>query len=175
MKNIWIRSIVLLLLIASALSLTACDLFAPKPETNIRSAAAALTDRGYTVNTSGALPVDGYEDDVKRSLYATKSGSSDFEDEVWLVEFKDEDAAKDFYKEIKAFLNEEIEELEDELKELKQDFEDEEDYMSSSERKIAKELLKQQEEEVDKIKEIVIGRSGKTVWCGSKDAIEDTK
>ena len=153
MKKILSLLLVLVTMLALCTSLVACG--GPKPQLNLDKAEDCLKDHDYFVVVEDGEEYGGYEGyAVEEYLYA----EDDNDNELTIIKFKTSKAAKLYYK-----------------------------YLGKGEEKTLKYLLKKYGNDMDKdekkylekelkeAQEWVIGRSGKYVWYGTKDAIKDSK
>jgi len=166
MKRILAALLALTLLVCGALTLTSC---APKPELYLEEAKDNLEDADYEV--SHVDDEDMLSPAVKESLSA-----HDDDNYLYIVVFNDTKSAKLAYKEFKLESDQEIEALELEIKSIKHYLKKYEDDLDSDVIDEYEDELKDLEKELEEEKdEFVVGRSGKTVWYGTKDAIKDSK
>lgn len=166
MKKLLVVLLALTMLVGT-LALTSCG---AKPELDLDDAADALEDADYSVSFKD----DEDDPSVDEALYAR---SDDYDDYVYIVVYKDTKTAKLAYKELKLDQDQEKESLELEIKYYEHILNKYEDDMDSDEVDDYEDKLKDLKKELEKLEdgEIVYGRSGKTVWYGTKKAIEATK
>jgi len=165
MKKLTKILLAMMLVIASLLTFTAC--FAPAPAKNLEKAEDALEDADYTVH---------YEDDsdspyIKETLYA----SDDDDNTLSVRVFNDAKTAKIFYEQMKNELDYEKDEIKAEIKLYEHLIKKYEDDLDSDEIDEYEDDIKELKDELEELENLVVGRSGKTVWSGTKDAIKDSK
>ena len=178
MKKTLIRCAAVLLLIACALSAASCSLFAPKPETDVKVAATTLERNGYLVETIEELEGDSRLGiGIKRAFRASYTyGIALNEKSLVMIEFRSPTTAKLYYEEKKAEYDAEIEEISHEIKVYKHLLADYKSRLNGADPILYEEMIEELEEELETLKkEYTVGRSGKVVWYGSTDVIEDTK
>ena len=167
MKRILSLSLAFVMIFACIFSLSSC--FGPKPELDIGKAEDNLEDEDYTVNVVDDEDLLG-PGQVER-LYAYNG-----DDSIAIIEFENTKTAKLYYKQLKLERDQEIEEIKLEIKYMEHildeyskdlDSEDEDDYKDRL-KDLRKELEEAEEEDL-------FGRSGKIVWYGTKDAVEDSQ
>lgn len=165
MKKFWAKLISGLLAVACLLSISACA-----PVLNIDKAKKALEGNGYVVEVSDEYSY--YGEAVEKVLYARHE---DYDEYLYMLEFNDATMANKYYQEQKVSYDMEI-------KELKKIIEAREYYLKKYKDKIYsdeitewEDEIKECKEELEYAKELVVGRSGKFVWYGTKDAVNATK
>ena len=164
MKRILAAILLVVLTFSSVVLLSSCG---PKPELELEDAAENLEDEKYTVTY-----VDDSDDAGIEEYLRASNGKDDY---LYVTVYADAKLAKFAYKELKMEMKQEkeyyklqIEYYEYMLDEYGKELESEdEDYY--------KELIKEYEKSLEEYDEYVIGRSGNTVWYGTKTAIEDSK
>lgn len=161
MKKILAALLAFAMLIGCVLTFASCG---AKPRLDLEKAEEALEDEDYNVS---------YDDDVdsmgeKERLYAYND-----EDYIEIRVFDSAKTAKLAYEALKLELDYEIEGIELQIKTYKhmlskyEDDIDEDDF---------EEKLEELEESLKELKkEYCVGRSGKTVWRGTANAIKDSK
>ncbi len=166
MKKLIVTLLAIAMLLSCVLVFSAC---AAKPETDLEKAAENLEDEDYIAiynDDEDSLPAN-----VEESLSATGDGEN-----LSVTVYKDSKSASLAYKALKIerdiaidYYNIQIDTYENLLKKYEDDLDD--DDIEKYEEKIdeLKEDLKEYKEEN------VIGKSGKTVWSGTKTAIKDSK
>ena len=167
MKRILSLSLAFVMIFACIFSLSSC--FGPKPELDIGKAEDNLEDEDYTVNV-----VD--DEDLLAPGQVERLSAYNGDDSIAIIEFENTKTAKLYYKQLKLERDQEIEEIKLEIKYMEHildeyskdlDSEDEDDYKDR-----LKDLRKELEEADE---EVLFGRSGKIVWYGTKDAVEDSQ
>ncbi len=165
MKKLLVVLLALTMLVGT-LALTSCG---ARPELDLDDAEDALEDADYYVDVD-----DDFDDpsiDEKLTAY-----SDDHDDYITITVYKDTKTAKLQYEKLKyeskvekEYLEMQIEYYEHILDEYEDDLDSDDIDDLEDELKAIKKQLKNFDEEN------CIGRSGKTVWYGTKKAIEDTK
>jgi hypothetical protein len=166
MKNIIKKSIALLLVLVSLFIVSSCSLFTPKPNMDLEDAEDNLKDEDYFVvyNDEGSAGIKenlvAYDDDnylviiycetAKMANLQYRYYELNHERQIESYELKIKEYNYILSKFDKDLTSDEIDQKEDELKEIEKKLEE----------------LK---------KNYVIGKSGKIVWYGTKDAIKDSK
>ena len=158
MKKILSIFLVLVTMLAMCMSLVACG--GPRPCLNLDKAEDCLEDNDYyvTIVDGDELDTIGYA--VKERLYAEDDGDN----YIYIYEFKTVKAAKLYYEYIGAHYGKGSPEYKAAKRLLRK-------YGDDMEREDRKDL----EDYIEEMEEEVCGRSGKYVWYGTKDALEDTK
>ena len=163
------KLLALLLVIVSIFSLASCSLLAAKPELDLEDAKDNLEDAKYTVY----LEDDVDEPGIKEYLRAY---DEDGENYIYIVVFEDTKLANLMYKQQQLELKSEKENLKIEIQAQEHRLDKYDDDLDSDEIDEIEDDIKDMEKELEELKkEYVIGKSGKTVWYGTKDAIEDSK
>ena len=160
------KFLALLLVLVMTFALASCSLFS-KPELDLDDAQDNLEDEDYTV-----YYVDD-EDELEAGMVEGLSAYDEDDNFLYVVVFDSTKLAKIYYKEAKLELDAEIKAIKLEIQEIeyllenyKKDLDDPSDY---------KDQLKDLEDELEELEEVVLGRSGKTVWRATKDAIDASK
>ena len=160
------KLLALLLVIVSIFSLASCSLFAAKPKLNLDDAKDNLEDNDYSVTYVDKDAGTG----VKEYLRAY----NDKGDEITIYIYEDATSASIAYKMAKLNQDQQEEYNKLRLKRYQNLLKKYEDDMSSSEIDSVEDSIKDLKKSM-KDNDYVIGKSGKTVWYGTKDAIKDTK
>ena len=166
MKKLIITLLAIAMLLSCVLVFSAC---ASKPEMDLEKAAENLEDEDYIAVYSDD------EDDlgagIEERLYASNE-----DDSLTVIVYKDSKSAKLAYKAQKLsydvqidYYNIQIDTIENMLKQYEDDLDNDD--------------IEEYEEELDELKEeleelkknSVIGKSGNTVWYGTKAAVKDSK
>lgn len=168
MKKMTVKFLALALVLASLFSLASCSLFAKKPNRDLEDAADILEDAKYDVSY-----IDD-EDDLSIG-YVEYLHASKKDDYIRVIVFADAKLANLYYESLKMDKEFERDELKLEIKSLEHMLKKYEDDMDSDEVDNYEDELKEAKKELDELDEVVIGKSGKTVWKGTKKAIEDSK
>ena len=174
MKKTIIRLIALVFVVCFAFSLASC--FAPKPLIkDLEKAAENLEDEDYMVrytDDEDELSVGQVE---KLTAYKYGDDYDDYET-LTVIVFEDTKSAKLYYDELKTRLDYQKEYMELYIESLEHQLKKYEDDLDSDEINEIEDTIKELNKALEKVEdEYVIGRSGKTVWAGTKDAIEDSK
>ena len=166
MKKLIVTLLAVAMLLSCLLVFSAC---AAKPEMDLENAAENLEDEDYVV-----MYIDD-EDDLSANVKERLQASND-DESLSITVYKDSKSASLAYKRLKLerdvaidYYNIQIDNYENMLKKYEDDLEDED--------------VEYYEEKIDELKEDlkeykdenVIGKSGKTVWSGTKTAIKDSK
>ena len=139
----------------------------PKPELDLENAAENLEDEKYSVD---------YDDDcdeagIEEYLRAT-NGKDDY---LYVTVYADAKLAKLAYKELQMEMKQEKEYYKLQLEYYEYMLDEYGKELESEEEDYYKEEIKEYEKYLEEFDEYVIGRSGNTVWSGTKTAIEDSK
>ena len=168
MKKIITTLLALAMILSCVVVFSSCSLFAPKPELDLEDAKDNLEDADYSVS---------YEDDedllgpgVAEQLYA-------YDDDNFLrvTVYEDSKSASLAYDEIKMELDHEKESIKLTIKSIEHVLDKYEDDLEDEEIDELEDMLEEYQDELEEYEDYVIGKSGKTVWAGTKDAIEDSK
>ena len=154
------------MILGCMLTLSSCA-FAEKPELDLEDAQENLEDEDYHVSYEDDVDDAGYEE----MLYAY----NDKEDSLRVVVFSDSKLADMYYDTVKAQLKYQKETVEREIKMMEHLLKKYDDDMDSDEVDEMKDEVKELKKELKKFDDVVIGKSGKTVWYGTKDAVKDSK
>ena len=174
MKKTIIRLIALVFVVCFAFSLASC--FEPKPLIkDLEKAAENLEDEDYMVrytDDEDELSVGQVE---KLTAYKYGDDYDDYET-LTVIVFEDTKSAKLYYEAEKLDFDRELESYEIELKKYEHLLNKYEDDLDSDAIEEIEDEIKELEKAIEEYKDTyVVGRSGKTVWAGTKDAIEDSK
>lgn len=160
------KILVVLCLFMFLFVLSSCN---EKPKLDFNKAKENLEDEGYLityVDNSEFLEVN-----EKQSLHG-------YEDQefISIIEFRDLKSARLFLKYLESEFDKTTENLKAELKMYKHTLNKYDKELTSEEMDDLKEEIRELEEELEEYEEdYKCGRSGKIVWYGTEDAIEDTK
>ena len=163
MKRILAAILLVVLTLSTVVLLASCG---PKPELDLEDAAENLEDAKYNVIYND----DSSEAGVEESLRATNK-----DDFLYVTVYADAKLAKLAYKELQMEMKQEKEYYKLQLEYYEHMVDEYGKELESEEEDYYKEAIKEIEEELEKYDEYVIGRSGNTVWSGTKTAIEDSK
>ncbi len=169
MKNTIKRILALVLTIACVVSLVSCA----KPKLDLEKAKANLEENGYVVTVTNS-PDAG----VESVLLALKNlVSADETQSLTIYKFKSVKLAKLYHQAQVLKIENEIESLELEIKAIKHLINKFENELDSDDIDDYKEDIAEAKQEIAELKDELktIGRQGKYVWQGDKEAIKATK
>ena len=170
MKKIVTILLAAAMLLSCAVVFSSCAIFTPKPELDLEDAADNLEDADYYVSYTDD------EDNLSVGMEESLSASSDDGDDgLYIVKYADAKSASIAYDEAKMEIDNAKEEIKLSIKKYENILKKYEDDLDSDEIDYYEDLIKDLEDELEEYDEYVIGKSGKTVWYGTKDAIEDSK
>ena len=161
---------ILVVLLALAMLVSCVAIFAScgaKPQLDLEKAKDALEDADYDVS---------YEDDMSDyTPYIEEylEAGDDDDNEITIIRFADTKTAKLYYQSLKLERDYDIDTLKLQIKQAKHQLKKYEDDLSSDEIDALEDEIKELEKELEDMKDdYIIGRSGKVVWVGTKDAIK---
>ena len=160
MKRILAAILLVVLTLSTVVLLASCG---PKPELDLEDAKENLEDAKYDVKYYD----EDYGVGIEEYLSATNK-----DDRLYVTVYADAKLAKLAYKELQMEMKQNKEALKLELKKLEYMLDE---YSKDIDEDAVEEDIKEIEEALEKYDEYVIGRSGNTVWHGTKTAIEDSK
>jgi predicted small lipoprotein YifL len=164
MKKLFKSLIALMLIICTLLAVSSCG---ARPQLDLGDAEDALEDEDYLVTYND----DSEEPGIVESLYAY--GDEEF---LCIVVYETSKMANLAYEAIELKYKQEIETIKLQIKTIKYTLNQFDRDMDSDEIDDLEDELKDLEKELEEAQdEYVIGKSGKTVWYGTKRAIEDSK
>ncbi len=164
MKRLWKIALSALLIIVFAVSVTACGISYDRAEDN-------LEDEDYEIEISKDENFEGIP--IEKSIRAYNYDTDDY---IQISVFEKSSSAKLAYNMIKSMYDTELKELENDKKLLEHLLKEYEDDLSSSEIDDIEDEIKDIKDEIEEMKEeFEFGRSGKTVWYGTVDAVKDAK
>ena len=168
MKKILSMFLAVVMIATCIMALASC---APRPLLkDLEKAADNLEDEDYHAS---------YTDDEDRlgvgMVERLTASSEDGDDYLYVVVFETSKLASIAYDEAKLNLEHEKETLKLEIKRIKHILKKFDSDLKSDEIDEYEDELKELEEELEEYKNFVIGKSGKTVWYGTKDAIKDSR
>jgi len=169
MRKIKVLLLAVALLLVCTMALSACSLFAPKPNKDLEEAAENLEDEKYTVTYTD--DEDDLDVNVEERLYAT-DGKDNY---LSVTIYKDSKSASLAYKEMKLQYDAELESVELQIKNCENMIKKYDDDLDSDEIDEYEDEIKELEKELKEAKDFVFGKSGKMVYAGTKDAIKDSK
>lgn len=156
MKKILSLLLVLVTMLAVCTSLVACG--GPKPNLDFDSAKQNLAENGYRAHVEDGEEYGGYLGEaIEQRLFAYDEDDN----YIYIYEFKDSKAAKLYYEYIKEGSDAEYEFYKRYLKKYGDD--------------LTREEREELEDYIKELEDWVVGRSGKYVWYGTKDAVNATK
>ena len=166
MKNTLKKLLILMLALACVVGLVAC---APAPEKDLEDAKDNLEDADYDVAYSD-------DDDSQAGTVEYLYAENEDGDSITIVRFEKASTAKLYYKARQAERESELSYYKDNLKLYKHMLKNYSDDMDSETEEQLEERIEEYEKYIDEFDdENVLGRSGKVVWFGTKQAIKDSK
>ena len=157
-----------LLAVVCLFTICAC---APAPTLDINEAKKTLEENGYEVSVTDEDFYE-YEYAMEKMLSAYHE---DYDDGIYIYEFKDKGMAKKYYEEKKASFDLELKELKALIETKEYYLKEYSDKISSDEIDEIEDSIKECKNDLEEAEEIVFGHNGNFVWYGTKDAIEATK
>lgn len=168
MKKLLAALLVLTMLVCT-LALTSCG---AKPELDLDDAKDALEDAKYTVMVED----DKDNLDMPGLVEMLSARDEDGENYLYIYVFDNTKTAKLFYEQMKLQYDAEVEITELEIKYYEHVLDKYEDDLESDEIDEYKDEIKELKKDLEETKdEHCYGRSGKTVWVGTKKAVEASK
>lgn len=166
MKKLIKSLFTLVLCFTCVLALTSCS----KPELDFDDAKDNLESADYVVT----LRED--DDDLEPNVETRLSAFGDDDEFLYIIEFKDLNSARIYYKTLKFELKSEKKSIKLEIKELEHLLKKYEDDLSSDEIDDIEDEIKDLEKELEEMNEdYVMGMWGKVVWYGTAEAVDDSK
>ena len=185
MKKFLTSLLTCLLVLIAAFSISGCS---PKPALDFDDAMDELIDHDYNIydmnheevsNDSLFLAfdnalVDTYipQDAIDEAFHAS---SRNREDRLCMIQFEKSKDANKWYKYIKETLDIMIINIQQELEMYEYFLKKYEDDISNDAIEDYKDIIKYYKGTLKTLEDIIIGKKGKIVWYGTKEAIEDTK
>ena len=167
MKKILSMLLALVMLVTCFMALSAC---APRPYLkDLEEAAENLEDADYFATYTDD------EDNLGVGVVERLSAYDDDDNYLYVIVYASNKLASLSYEELKAELEAEKESTKREIERIKHILKKFDGELKSDEIDEYEDELKDLEEELEEYKNFVIGKSGKTVWYGTKDAIKDSK
>ena len=167
MKKILSMLLAVVMLATCFMALSAC---APRPYLkDLEEAAENLEDADYFATYTDD------EDYLDVGEVERLTASDDDDNILYVVVYASNKLASLSYEELKASLEAEKESTKREIERIKHILKKFDDELESAEIEKYEDDLEELEEELEEYKNVVIGKSGKTVWYGTKDAIKDSK
>ncbi len=164
MKKIISALLVFVMLLGCVFTLASCG---DKPEMDLEKAKKNLEDAEYNVS---------YDDDndsspeIEKSLYAYHD-----EDEISITVYNDTKSARLAYDRSKMEKEFGVQAIEQQIKLMEHYLDEYKDDLSSEEIDEFEDTIKECKKQLEDADNYIIGRSGKTVWEGTKTAIEASK
>ncbi len=166
MKNTVKKILALALVICSVFALASCSLFQPKPKQDLEKAAKNLEKAGYDVD------YETYDSDNAIIVEYIEASDEDG-NKITIIKYATRKAAKLAYENEKIRRDYKIDTLENEIDSLKYQMKK---FAEDDEKEMYEKYIEELKEELQALKkEEVLGKSGKIVWYGSKDAVKATK
>lgn len=163
MKRFFKSLVAILIILSTLLAITSCA----RPNMDLEDAEEALKDEGYSVT---------YNDDPSSLGQEEYLRASKDDDYIYVYVFETVKAANLYYESLKMSREYTIEALKHQIKTIKYQLRAFEDDMKSEEIDELEDELKDLEKQLKEYKnDSVIGKWGKTVWSGTKDALKDSK
>lgn len=164
------------LLIGSVLVFSSCDMMTSlfnSPELDLEDAKDNLEDNGYSVSYND----DPSQVNVKETLTATYSDSffSGAKETLNITVYADSKSASLAYDKLKIQKDVQKEFIELQIQEYENILKKYDDDLRSSESDYYEDQIKDLEEQLEELEDAIIGKSGNTVWYGTKQAIDDSK
>lgn len=156
-------------LLLAALCIFACCSCAARPAMKLDEAEANLKAKDYIVTYDKDSSITG----VAESLTAYTSLS--LEPDLIIVVYDTVKLARFAYEEAKLSIDTEIEDIKMEIKKTEYILKQYKDELKSAEIDDLEDNIKDFKEKLEELENIVIGRSGKTFWQGTKQAIKDSR
>jgi hypothetical protein len=152
------------LLVGAMFALTSC--FGPKPELDLEKAEEALKDADYTVY---------FDDDMDEGPYVAQLEARDEDgNSLEIYEFESLKFAKLYEKQLKLEAEYELESKKLQIKAMKLTLKEYGDDLDDDAIEEMEEYIDELEKELEE-SEFVVGRKGKVVWAGTKEAIKASK
>lgn len=143
----------------------------PKPELDLEEAEKNLDKEDYMVSFSDDK--DDFEDTPWIEARLSASNDGDF---LYIVVYNDSKMADLAFEEIKAEIANEIDAMKRTIKEYERILSKFEDDLDSDDVDDYEDKIKEIEKELEEYEdEYCYGKSGKTIWYGTKTAVEDSK
>ena len=165
-------AIVLVLALLAGCAYLVFDYFDSRPNIgDLEKTKENLEAAGYTVMLITAEDKIGYLPDG-----AVKYLSASDKDDNTLViyVYENRELAKLKYEQLKCSLEYQIESIELQIEQLEYDLENNED-LTDDEIKLIEKRIDTYEEALEQFKSYKVGRSGKTIWYGTKDAAKASR
>ncbi len=187
MKQTLLKLAVIALLLSTLFVFASC---AAKPELDLKKAEKALEDEDY----EALYHFDNKDDDFIRNfeqlgIYGVKEGLIAMEENTALYDYTDilktdfliivtfdtDKQAQTYYDFVKRTYDNIIDEFDAFTKLMDGILENCEDELDSRAEDTLEDTIKESDKLAEKAKDVTHGKSGKTVWIGTKGAIENTK
>ncbi len=174
MKKVLSLVMAAVLLVGAVFAFSSCT---ARPEMDLEKAKENLEKEGYSVTyySGEDEALDVGEAEYLRAYKAAESEDEDSKS-LTVIVFESNAVAKAYYESEKAQGEAELESLKAYIKVLKAQLKAGEDDMTEEEIAKIEEEIEEMEEDIKEYKEnYVLGRSGKTVWYGDKDAVDASR
>ena len=160
------KIIALLLAVLCVFAICSC---AARPAMKLDEAEANLKAKDYIVTYTKDSSMTGVAERL------TARASLSLESDLEIVVYDTAKLARFAYEEAKLSIDTEIEYINMEIKKTEYVLKQYKDELKSAEIDELEDDIKDLKEELAELENIVIGRSGKTFWQGTKQAIKDSK
>ena len=166
MKNTMKKILAFILAVCCIFATSSCS---PKPDKKLDQAKIKLEMAGYAVSyeNSGEYMQDPT---IAEYLEAMKG-----EDYLEVYKFNTRKVARLYYKNLKIVHDAEIDSYKTKIKLIEHTLEKFDENLDDADIEWYENQLKMYEGLLEDAEKTVIGRSGKTVWIGTKDAVKSTK
>lgn len=180
MKKLWAKLLSGVLAVMCLFAVAGCS----SPKLNFDKAEDNLKDEDYEVICTDEEEKMGsalrYIDLPSQAAPAVEevlaAYSEDGDDMLIIIKFEKTKAAKMVYKHLRAEMRYEIQSAKDQIEMYEWFVKKYDDDLSSQEIDYMEDAIKDMKDELkDMKKETSLGRSGKYVWIGTKDAVKDSK
>ena len=168
MKKFITTFLALAMILSCAVVFSSCGIFTAKPELDLEQAAENLEDADYSVSY-----VDD-EDELSAGVVERLSAYND-DDYLTVTVYGDSKSASIAYKTLKSSFEYYVKEMKLEIQRLENVLNKYDKDLDSDEIDELEDEIKELEKELEELEDIVIGKKGKTVWSGTKAAVEDSK
>ena len=165
-----VKVLAVLLVICSVACMFACSFNKVKPELDLSVARDNLEDRKYDVE------YDRNPEDGCGAVVVQLEAYGEDDEYICIFEFESNKVAKAVYKTLSTSINAEIASYEAMIELIELVLKEYSDEMTSDEIDEGEDLIKEYKKGMKEIKDnYVVGISGKYVWYGTPNAVEDTK
>ena len=164
-------------IIACALPMAGCSLFAERPEMDLELAKENLLDNSYVITSYiEHTSYDSIAQDkgISSKLVAYKE-SDNVRYSIQIYCFGENSLAKAYYKQLKAEQNNTIDYYTSCITYYENYLDHYGSHLTTEGRNSLKDQIKEYKEKLERLNDVVIGRKGDCVWQGYIDAIKATK